>query len=95
MCRRSHEQQQSATALTLLNDPVFVEASRAFAARVIGVIGTPGRERVEYAMELALCRVPTDEEVQALTEMYQTQLKYYQENPDAVSYTHLTLPTKA
>ena len=33
-------------------------------------------------MELALCRVPTEKEVQALTEMYQTQLKYFQENPD-------------
>ncbi|QDU23074.1 PSD1 and planctomycete cytochrome C domain-containing protein [Urbifossiella limnaea] len=50
-------------ALTVLNDPVFVEAAQAFGKRIL--TETPGRsdaERVTHAVRLALGRAPTDAE---------------------------------
>lgn len=51
-------------ALTLLNDPVYVEAARAFAARLIKE--TPGAgvdARIRHAVRLALAREPRPEEL--------------------------------
>lgn len=69
-------------ALTLLNDPEFVEASLAMALRVLE--SSPGGEftsQLEYAFKLALARSPTTQEQGGLQELFRRQLTYYQDNP--------------
>jgi hypothetical protein len=53
-------------ALTLLNDPTFVEASRAFAASVLAAATSSDEQRLDFAFERALNRPATDKEKQSL-----------------------------
>ena len=68
-------------ALTLLNDPTFVEAARALAAR----IATPDRTdaaRLREAFQLALGRDPKPAERTSLAALLAKQREYYRANPD-------------
>jgi mono/diheme cytochrome c family protein len=61
-------------ALTLLNDPVYVEAADALARRVLseqpqGAV----RERITHAFQLCLTRAPAPGEVALLEELYKVQ----------------------
>ena len=70
-------------ALTLLNDPVFVEASRAFALRIAGMQSSHSpRAAIENAFEIALAREATDAEVESLVKLYQSQYEYFKANPN-------------
>jgi len=61
-------------ALTLLNDPVYVEAARGFARRVqTERSGATVAERIRYAFELALTRSPTPVETAALETLFAQQ----------------------
>lgn len=61
-------------ALTLLNDPVYVEAAQAFATRVLAEKpNTALAEQVAHAFRLALARAPSTAELSILTELFQTQ----------------------
>src|SRR5205085_7039070 len=60
-------------ALTLLNDPQFVEASRAFASRIIRTCGSDDRKRLEYAFRVATSRKPSPEELQVLVDTLKAQ----------------------
>lgn len=67
-------------ALVLLNDPQFLETSRALAYRAL----TESKDNViEYMFQLATSRTANEEELATLNEMYQSELIYYQENPTA------------
>ncbi len=55
-------------SLTLLNDPTFVEAARAFAARIMAG-ASDDRSRLDEAFRLAVSRVPDDFERQLLTQL--------------------------
>lgn len=59
-CARRRRSNSPLQALNLLNDPVFFEAAQALAMRVIRE--APAAERLNYAFELALGRVPTARE---------------------------------
>jgi mono/diheme cytochrome c family protein len=67
-------------ALTLLNDPSFVEAARVLAARVIREGGATEGERIRWAWRTVLSRVPSDREVAALTRLYQQSRVHYKED---------------
>ncbi len=73
-------------ALVLLNDPQFVEASRAFAERILNE--GPGKDRkdievkIRFAFELATARVPTPQEIGILKQTYLRNLKQYRKYPD-------------
>lgn len=54
-------------ALTLLNDPTFVEAARAFAARILNEGGSTTEERLDFAFRLAVSRTPDEFEVKILS----------------------------
>lgn len=58
-------------ALTLLNDPTFVEAARAFATRCMQLDGKSDAERCEWAFREAVTRTPSSEELQVLTNLLQ------------------------
>lgn len=70
-------------ALTLLNDPQFVDASRAFARRILREGGSQTRSRIEYAFEFATARRPAADERDLLLQVVEDQLKAYTSNPEA------------
>ncbi|MDH3719109.1 MAG: DUF1549 and DUF1553 domain-containing protein, partial [Planctomycetota bacterium] len=71
---RSNTPQQS---LVLLNDPTYVEAARALAARMIHEGGKNAEAHIAFAFRLALARLPQEHETQVLTQLYGQQLKRY------------------
>jgi phage shock protein A/mono/diheme cytochrome c family protein len=54
-------------ALVLLNDPTYVEAARALAAKVLTAGGSTTPERLEFAFRQVLVRSPRPEEAQTLS----------------------------
>jgi hypothetical protein len=72
-------------ALTLLNDPVYVEAAVAFAKRVITEKPDAGtEERIEHAFRLAVARSPRPEEVRILKALLEAERDAMKSNPAAV-----------
>jgi hypothetical protein len=76
-------------ALTLLNDPSFVEAARALAGQLLRV--TPA-ERLDVAFRRVLARPPADRERASLEKFHATQLAAFRERPaDARAFTSVGL----
>lgn len=70
-------------ALTLLNDPVYVEAAMAFAHRIVTEGSQLDRDgRITLAFELALQREPRDVEMSALQHLFESQLAANQLAPN-------------
>ena len=60
-------------ALTLLNDPVYVEAAQGLAARLLAELPNAGSaERIERAFQLCLSRAPRPAELQRLLQLHRT-----------------------
>ena len=78
-------------ALTLLNDPTFVEAARVFAEKILTAPKMNGdAERVNFAMETALLRPPKTSEQESLLKFLDEQRSYYTANPgDAEKLLHV------
>ncbi len=70
-------------SLVLMNDPVFVEAARAFAQRVLKEGGSDDAARLTFAWRLALARPPSDAERAILTRTLQQQLTTYRNDKEA------------
>jgi hypothetical protein len=81
-------------ALTLLNDPSFVEASVAMADRLLTEFSIESdAEKLNTAFVLALSRDATEQESQALLGLLKTQLEYFEANPsDAAQFLAAGLP---
>ncbi len=60
-------------ALNLLNDPVFIEAARALAARAVRASGADLDERLRYVFRLSLAREPGARELDHLRAYYHHQ----------------------
>ncbi len=72
-------------ALALLNDPSYVESSRAFAARIVtGCQGGP-EERIAWAFRQALQRLPRVEEMETLVPLQRRHLEAYRAEPRAAA----------
>jgi Protein of unknown function (DUF1553) len=69
-------------ALTLLNDPVYVEAALAL-ARNIGAHQGTAEERIVHGFRTCLARQPTQREVAVLKHVHEQALTKYQANPAA------------
>jgi hypothetical protein len=69
-------------ALVLLNDPQFVEASRALAQRMIKEGGSDVQSRIEYAFRWATSRKPDSEELSIMDGLYQEEIKEFQKYPE-------------
>ncbi len=70
-------------ALTLLNDPTFVEAARVFAQRMLREGGGTVDGRLDFAFRLAVSRDPDDFERQILKELLEMNQKVYKADPEA------------
>lgn len=75
---RSNTPQQ---ALALLNDPTYVEAARALAARALERSGGGPESRVEWLFERVLSRAPHEEEKRLLAGLLERERERYRANP--------------
>ena len=70
-------------ALVLLNDPVFVEAARAFAEKILKSDRKRDEDKISFAFDNALTRKPSDEEVQVILDLLNNQRDRYKEDEKA------------
>ena len=70
-------------ALTLLNDPSFVEAARVFAERIVTEGGDEFADRLEFAFRQVLSREPSPAESAVLGRLYESMLEEYRADPQA------------
>ncbi|SPE41309.1 conserved hypothetical protein [Candidatus Sulfopaludibacter sp. SbA3] len=76
-------------ALVLLNDPIYVEAARSFAANILKREGSLG-DRINWAFERTLDRAPTPEERRIASDLYRTSLEQFRRAPnDAAELLHV------
>ncbi|MBI3697393.1 MAG: DUF1553 domain-containing protein, partial [Acidobacteria bacterium] len=68
-------------ALDLLNDPIFVEAARVFAQRMLER-GGRGDEQLDWAFRRALSRTPTAEERRILMDLHRKSLVRFRAKPE-------------
>jgi uncharacterized protein DUF1553/uncharacterized protein DUF1549/cytochrome c len=73
-------------ALTLWNDPVFVEAAQSLGLRVVGQVSNlPIDQRAALAFKLCLSRPPSDAELQDVLSLYQAHLATYRADEKAAA----------
>ncbi len=70
-------------AMTLLNDPSFVEAARVFAARILREGGVDDKARLEYAYRRALSRPPDDTEKEIMGRLFLLAQEEFKTDPNA------------
>lgn len=68
-------------ALTLLNDPSFVEGARALAARAVAARAGDARQQIEWMWQRVLTRPAEPAELEALSELYAADYDTFAENP--------------
>jgi mono/diheme cytochrome c family protein len=69
-------------ALTLLNDPTFVEAARVLGERSLKEGGSDPESRLAWAFEQVCLRLPSDREQEILSARFRSAQAYYQEHAD-------------
>jgi len=72
-------------ALTLLNDPTYIEAAREFATRILSSAADSDEARLNRAYMLALSRSPDSEETKVLSQILQENRKIYQQDTEAAA----------
>lgn len=72
-------------ALTLMNDPIFVEAARVFAQRILTEGGDTVGGRIKWAWHEALSRAPLPEEADILLKLYEKHLAEFSAEPASAS----------
>jgi Protein of unknown function (DUF1553)/Protein of unknown function (DUF1549)/Planctomycete cytochrome C len=72
-------------ALTTLNDPVFVEASRRLAGRMIAEGGGGARERIAIGYRLCTARSPADADLRSLEAFYEQEAARFAAEPKAAT----------
>jgi hypothetical protein len=76
--------------LTLMNDPVYVEASRAFGQRIMREGGSSLEARLNYAFQICLSRPPTQPERALLEEAFRKHFETFeQDRVGAVKLLHV------
>ena len=72
-------------ALTLLNDPTFVEAARKMAERMIREGGSTAHSRIEFGFRLAVGRSPNADEKGLAEDLLSEMLRAYGEDEEAAA----------
>jgi mono/diheme cytochrome c family protein len=71
-------------ALVLLNDPEYVEAARALAAKTLTDGGSDPAGRARFMLRRAIGRVPSEEEIAVLTDLVERQRQSWLGDPKGV-----------
>ncbi|MEX0725071.1 MAG: PSD1 and planctomycete cytochrome C domain-containing protein [Planctomycetaceae bacterium] len=79
-CTRRERSNTPLQSLTLLNDPVFMEAAQNLAVRLMTEGSSDFNQRVTHGFQLAYSRPPTDEELSRLQAYYLEQLALFQQD---------------
>ncbi|MCA9028412.1 MAG: PSD1 domain-containing protein [Planctomycetaceae bacterium] len=72
-------------ALVLMNDKQFVEASRHFAQRILNEGGELLDEQLSWGFQSVTSRVPSEQELQVLKDIYTEQLATFEREPATAS----------
>ena len=72
-------------ALTTLNDPQFVEASRHLAERMMKEGGNLPKDRVAFGYQLVAARTPKALVSQILSSAFNEEFEHYKKNPEAAA----------
>ncbi|TAM81978.1 MAG: DUF1553 domain-containing protein [Acidobacteria bacterium] len=67
-------------ALTVLNDPVYFEAAKALARRIMEDAGPGPAERATYGFRRVLTRRPAEQEMGRIVAYYQAELGHYEKD---------------
>ena len=70
-------------ALVLLNDPVFVEAARVFAEKILKSSKPSDEDKISFAFHHALTRKPSKEETKVIRELLENQRERYKKDQKA------------
>jgi hypothetical protein len=81
-CVRRTRSNTPLQALTVLNEPIFMESARALALRVLADGGDNNSDRLRYAFRRCLARAPTAAEAKTLLELLTRQTERFS-RPDA------------
>ena len=65
----------------MLNDPIFVEAARAFGERILKEGGARLNGQIEWAFREATGRRPDNDELKILTDLHEQSLLHFKEDP--------------
>ena len=84
-CTRRDRSNTPMQALTLLNDPVFVEMSEALATRIIREGGASDTGRIRFAWRLCLSRPPSQAELDRLIQYVEQQRADKSQQPNEQS----------
>ncbi len=68
-------------ALTLMNDPTYVEASRKLAERIMKEGGTTPEQHIAYAYRLAMGRKPRAAEIETMLGLFNRQAVVFRRDP--------------
>jgi hypothetical protein len=68
-------------ALTLLNDPLFFDAARAMAKRIMKEAGADPAARATYGFRLCVSRHPAPPELERILAYYREQLAHFRSDP--------------
>jgi hypothetical protein len=71
-------------ALVTMNDPVYVEAARGLAQRMVRETGGDVEAALERGYRLALIEAPSASTLRSLRDLYEQSRGHYRERPDAV-----------
>jgi hypothetical protein len=82
-------------ALTLLNDPVYLECAQTLAKRMLSEGGTTAEQRAGYGLRACLAREPKKGEAQKLAALAAKQLARYQEDPESAAKFMKSVGTEA
>ena len=70
-------------ALVLMNERQFVDAARALAQRIMTEGGSTIEDRIRFAFELVTARLPDEDELRVLRNLYTEQLQHYRKDVSA------------
>ena len=71
-------------ALVLLNDPEYVEAARALAAKTLAEAGSNPADRARFMLRRAIGRLPSEDEIAVLTDLVERQRQSWAGDTEAV-----------
>jgi hypothetical protein len=80
-CTRRNRSNTPLQALTLLNDQAYIEFAQALAGRVLQEAGPSSEQRIRYAFQLCLARLPSPKEQERLTAFLAQQMAVFEANP--------------